>query len=112
MDAAADWLREPSGDEDNATTREGRRSDVANDGDDGDDGDDVVWTGVDWTGVLYGDAADPQCPRKRARPQTARRGSNADDDKNKVTAVAAAAWRQWRRKRSDGGGGGHRRQRR
>ena len=87
---------------DDATTREGRRSVVANDGDDGDDGDVVDWTGVDLTGVLYGDAADPQCPRKRALPQTARRGSNADDDKNKATEVAAAAWRQWRQKRGGG----------
>jgi hypothetical protein len=92
---------------------EGRRDEreawgSGDDGDgDGDDGD-----VVDWTGVLYGDAGDPRRPRRRARPQTAWRGSNADDDKNVATAVAAAAWRQWRRKRSGGGGGGHRRQRR
>ena len=61
MDAATDWPREPSGDKDVATTGEGRRSNVVNDGDNGDDGDGDGDDGdvEDWTGVLYGDAADP-----------------------------------------------------
>ena len=37
-DAAADWPREPSRNEDGATTGEGRRSDVVNNGIDGDNG--------------------------------------------------------------------------
>ena len=57
----------------------GRRSDVPNNGNNGDNGDGDGDNGdvVDWTGVLYGDAADPQCPWRGARPQTLRRGSNA-----------------------------------
>ncbi len=47
----ADWPREPSGDEDDVTTGEGRRSDVASNGGNGDNG-----NIVDWTGVLYGTA--------------------------------------------------------
>ena len=40
-----------------------------NDGNDGDDGDDGDGDGndgnvVDWTGILYSNAADPQCPRR------------------------------------------------